>query len=220
MISSVSNIVASPGKIGQTLLQLGFFISTALLLKFLADFSHLSGLIAAPLALLIVATVFVSANNVFGKRGARSDCDRKSTALLAAAVPLGFIASSLDCTGLSLAGCAAYCTAIKTTAIPLLAILGFAFYRTKRAPFLIASTAISLAALVPHCLCYNAANAWWIDRLGASPQCYVWGFATTIIAASALLKATRPRASIAICYAIIGGALCFFVGHHYFQFPW
>ncbi|MEJ7616973.1 MAG: hypothetical protein WKF30_08445 [Pyrinomonadaceae bacterium] len=188
----------------------------------MADFAHLSGLLAAPLALLISGVIIVSARNVFAKRRTHLVCDSHSKALLAAAVPLAFLASSLDCTGLSLAGCTRYCTAIKTVAIPLLAILGFAFYRTGSASYLIASVVISLAALVPHCLCYNAANAWWIDRLGASPQCYVWGFATTILAASALLRggATRPWASIAVCYAIIGGAFCFFVGHHYFQFPW
>lgn len=207
-------------KIKLSLLGGGFFVAGALLLKFLADFSHLSGLIVLPLALLIGVAVLVSASNVFAKSKTRSKLERRECLLLTAAVPLGFLASSLDCTGLSFGGCTTYCTIVKTLIVPLLAVLSFAYYRTNRAPFLIAAMVASWATLVPHCLCYNPANAWWIDHFGASPQCYVWGFATTIIAASALLKRVRPWASIAVCYAIIIGAFGFFVGHHYFRFPW
>lgn len=207
-------------KIGSHVLRAGFLISAALLVKFLVDFASAGWIILLPLALLIGAAVSVSAVNVFSERRARTEFKRGERLLLAAAVPLGFLASSLDCTGLALGGCTTYCTVVKTIGIPLLAVLSFAFYHTERKALLVALPVVALIALAPHCLCYNPANAWWIDRLGASPQCYVWGAMTTVIAASALFKAVHPWASIAVCYAIIGGASGFFVGHHYFHFPW
>ena len=45
---------------------------------------------------------------------------------------------------------------------------------------------MSFVPLVPHCVCYNVGNAWWIDRLGASPVCYGWGFVVTMLSLSCL----------------------------------
>ncbi len=79
---------------------------------------------------------------------------------------------------------------------------------------------MALVPLVPHCDCYNAANGWWIDTIGASPVCYTWGTAVTALAVSSLRSGSRALASLAVAGAIVGGALTFFVGHHYFHFPW
>jgi hypothetical protein len=74
--------------------------------------------------------------------------------------------------------------------------------------------------LAPHCLCFNPGNGWWIERLGASPTCYAWGFVVSLIALSALGAGKRAWPSLLVNGAIIGGATAFFVGHHYFHFPW
>jgi hypothetical protein len=86
---------------------------------------------------------------------------------------------------------------------------------------LLAITVMSLVPLYPHCVCYNAANAWWIDRLGASPECYVWGLMASVVAVGGLCAGgKRSLVSAVVSWSIIGGALAFFVGHHYFGFPW
>jgi len=74
--------------------------------------------------------------------------------------------------------------------------------------------------LAPHCTCFNVGNGWWIERVGASPTCYAWGFTTSLIALGALRAGQRQWLSLLVNAAIIGGATAFFVGHHYFHFPW
>jgi hypothetical protein len=135
-------------------------------------------------------------------------------------VPLAFLASSLGCTGLAAAGCTPFCTFVKLVWIPLLACACLAFALTGRHGALVTVAAMSLVPLVPHCLCYNAANGWWIDSIGASPVCYAWGTTVSVIAVSSLGTGSRRFASLAVCGAVVGGALTFFVGHHYFHFPW
>ena len=74
--------------------------------------------------------------------------------------------------------------------------------------------------LWPHCLCFNVGNGWWIERVGASPTCYAWGFAASLVALGALGAGRREWLSLLVNGAIIGGATAFFVGHHYFHYPW
>ena len=40
------------------------------------------------------------------------------------------------------------------------------------------------------------------------------------VAASALSTGTRLGPALAVCGAVVGGALAFFVGHHFLHFPW
>ena len=86
--------------------------------------------------------------------------------------------------------------------------------------WLTAIAVMSFVPLFPHCVCYNVGNAWWIDRIGASPLCYGWGFVASVIAVSALRRGPRMWVSVATCGAIVTGATGFFVAHHYFHFPW
>ena len=141
-------------------------------------------------------------------------------ALALAALPLGFLASSLDCMGLSVAGCSRVCTAIKLVVIPVIALASAAYFRTADAPLLFGVGLFSFVTLIPHCMCYNPGNGWWIDNLGASPVCYVWGFMVSMIALGALGDRGRVWGSVAVCYAIIIGAMSFFLAHHYLHFPW
>ena len=139
--------------------------------------------------------------------------------MLVAAIPLGFLASSLDCTGLSAQGCSPFCTFVKLVWIPLIAVVCVVYLLARKEAWLTAIAVMSFVPLVPHFVCYNLGNAWWIDRIGASPLCYGWGFLVSIIAVGALRKAAR-LASLLVCFTVIAGSAGFFVSHHYFQFPW
>ena len=205
------------------LLRAGPVISAVLLIRFAIDFSiEMKWWLAAPFWLLVIAALGVSTANAFGARALEHKADstlRKKTLLLAA-IPLGFFASSLDCTGLSLQGCSPFCTFIKLVWIPLMAVACLVYYFTHKPRWLTVIVLMSLAALVPHCVCYNVGNAWWIDRIGASPLCYGWGFVVSMIAVGALRRGTVSWPSLLVSFTIIAGATTFFASHHYFHFPW
>lgn len=205
------------------LLFFGFTLCVVLLPKFAWDFSKAYPLLAIPSWLLVGLALVVSAVNVFQRPETKipyKTHESKLQAGLIAAIPLGFLAASLDCTGLAMRGCTAFCTFIKLFWIPLLAGVCLKYYYTQREVFLLAISGMSLVPIVPHCICANAVNAWWIDRLGASPECYAWGLTVSVLSVATLLRRVHLRLSLVLCYVIIGGALSFFVGHHYFHFPW
>ena len=189
-----------------------------LLGRFAVDFSLEFVWLAVPFCLLVAASLGLAAANL---AAARSPEPLPAVrAGLAALVPLAFVAASLGCMGLTLDGCSPFCTFVKLAWIPLAAVLAAAAAATRRAWLLAALSAAAVVPLWPHCICYNAANGWWIDLLGASPTCYTWGTMVTVIAVSTLGSGARSLASLLLSGAIVGGALTFFVGHHYFHVPW
>jgi hypothetical protein len=205
---------------------LGLLISAVLLIRFAIDFSEgMDWLLAVPFDALVIAALGIGSSNVWGQAKSESvivdlgvrDLKR---AFMLAAIPFGFLASSLDCTGLSLQGCSSFCTFVKLAWIPLIA--GFcAIYFFKRVQgWLTALAVMSLVPLAPHCVCYNIGNAWWIDRIGRSPLCYNWGVVVSVIAIGALSRGSNFRLSLVLSFAIVAGAGAFFVSHHYFQIPW
>ena len=205
------------------LLRVGLVISAVLLIRFAIDFSQgMKWWLAGPFWLLVSVALGVGIGNVLSTATSEKATDRrtKARALLLAAIPLGFLASSLDCMGLSLQGCSSYCTFVKLAWILLLAAVCVLYFFTDKRGWLTAIAATSFAPLAPHCVCYNVGNAWWIDRLGASPLCFGWGFVVSVIAVGSLRKGAHLWPSLAVCFTIIGGAATFFVSHHYFQFPW
>ena len=213
-------------RLQQWLLRLGLVISAVLLTRFAIDFSEgMKWWLAGPFCLLVIVALGVGVANVFSAARSESvsahlplrDARR---ALLLAAIPVGFLASSLDCMGLSLQGCSPFCTFVKLAWIPLMALVSAIYFFLGKQGWLTAVAAMSFVPLFPHCVCYNVGNAWWIDRVGASPLCYGWGFVVSVIAVSALGRSGRMWASIVTCGAIILGATGFFIAHHYFQFPW
>ena len=213
----------SPDVLQRWLLRAGLVASAVLLTRFAIDFwIEMKWWLAVPFLLLVIAALSVSALNVFGERvfAAGTDSGLGARRLLLAAIPAAFFASSLDCTGLSLRGCSPFCSFIKLAWIPLIAVVCLVYYLTRTPASLTMIALMSFVALVPHCLCYNVGNAWWIDRLGASPLCYGWGFVVSVIATTALGKGTNYWPSLAVSFTIIAGATTFFVSHHYFQFPW
>lgn len=210
------------GIIQQFFLWAAFGITALLLTRFAVDFSReLSAMLAVPFWALVAATLGVCVLNLSGgKKNATDELPNTTRALLLAAIPLGFLASSLDCTGLDLNGCTPFCTFIKTIWIPAMAIVCTAYYFWRLAPLRLAITVMAFVPMVPHCLCYNVGNGWWIERLGASPMCYVWGLAVSVVAMSAMTSRKHILVSLGVVLTIIAGATVFFIAHHYFHFPW
>ncbi len=198
-------------------------ISAVLLIRFAIDFSkEMKWWLAAPFCLLVIIALAVGLTNVSGAGSPQVAIGQrvKERTMLVAAIPLGFLASSLDCTGLSAQGCSPFCTFVKLVWIPLIAVVCVVYLYARKEAWLTAIVVMSFVPLVPHCVCYNLGNAWWIDRIGGSPLCYGWGFVVSIIAVGALRKGARLGASLVVCFTVIAGSVGFFVSHHYFQFPW
>jgi hypothetical protein len=212
--------LTSSNKLQAWVLSAGLLFSAVLLVKFAIDFAaETTPLLAAPFWLMVIAALAVGLANLIARPrpGTLSGAER---ALMLAAIPLAFLASSLDCTGLSVEGCSPYCTFTKTIWIPLIAIVSAVYFFIGRDWLLLVISVMSFAPLVPHCVCFNPGNGWWIERIGASPVCYAWGFVVSVISVGALHKARRAWPALLISGAITGGALSFFVAHHYFHFPW
>jgi hypothetical protein len=199
-------------------------ISAVLLLRFAVDFNAQGALLAVPFWGLVVFALIVMGLNALSNTpvssNEESNTDRRMMALLLISVPVAFLASSLDCTGLSLRGCSPFCTIIKLVWIPLVAIVCAAYYLTRDGRGLVALSIISYVPLIPHCICYNVANGWWIDRIGASPECYSWGFVVTSLVVGSLAAGMRYSVTIGVSLLIVAGSMGFFVAHHYFRFPW
>jgi hypothetical protein len=212
-------------KLQRLLFWTAWLIAALLLGRFAIDFiKEMPGLLAAPFVLLAGVTLGVAAILIIrggdSEQAVQTPVARIATALLLLSVPLGFLASSLDCTGLSLSGCTAFCSFIKVAWVPVLAIASLVYAIRPSPVWLSLVLLMSFVPLAPHCNCFNVGNGWWIDRLGASPTCYAWGFAASLIALAALREGRRLWLGLLVNSAIIGGATAFFISHHYFHFPW
>lgn len=215
--------MSSLQRIDRLLLSLGLLVASFLLIRFAIDLSaQMPLLISAPFWILVISSLVVLALNALTeeKRLDSSSANKARLGFFLAAVPVAFFVSSLDCAGLSLSGCSPFCTFIKLVWIPLMALAGAAYFFTRKPGLLTLMLSMSFVPLVPHCVCYNAANAWWIDRVGDSPECFIWGYVVSLIAFGAIGREPRQWISGAIIISIIAGGLGFFVGHHFFQFPW
>ena len=217
-------------RIQRALSGLAFLVASILLIRFTIDFFiEMPLLLAVPFSILVAASLLIAAMNLLalikGNSAAASSTteSRHSTtskALLLASIPSGFLASTLDCSGFAPQGCTPFCTFIKLSWIPLIAVACLLYFFKPMNGLLLALGAMSFVTLVPHCNCFNVGNGWWIERIGASPMCYVWGFVVTLISIGAIKSGSRIRLSLFVNGAIIGGALSFFISHHYFHFPW
>lgn len=201
-----------------------WLISALLLLRFAIDFNAQGLMLAIPFWALVVFALIVMGVNAFSGTTASTrenrSADRRIRTVLLISAPIAFLGSSLDCSGLSLRGCTPFCTVIKLVWIPLIAVACAVYYITRDHRSLAVLSAISLVPLVPHCSCYNVANAWWIDLAGASPECYAWGFVVTSLVVGSLAAGRRYSITLVVALLIIGGSMGFFVAHHYFKFPW
>jgi hypothetical protein len=213
----------SLGNLQRLLLYVAVAVATFLLSRFAIDFTvEMNWLMAVEFWLLVIAALAVASSNIAAasEETSRDSLPKIVRALFLTMIPLGFIASSLDCTGLSLSGCTPFCTFIKTVWVPAMAILCAAYFFKQWNALLLGISAMAFVPLVPHCVCFNVGNGWWIERIGASPVCYAWGFTVSVISVSALRRGKRVWASLIVAGTVIAGATAFFVSHHYFHFPW
>jgi hypothetical protein len=201
----------------------GLLIATILLTRFALDFSReMSPLLALPFWALVIAALSIAVMNLLlSESGERYyQPGGRGQAALLTGIPLGFLASALDCMGLILEGCTPYCTFIKLGWVPLVTLACAAYLITRKEWLISAIALMCCVPLAPHCVCYNPGNGWWIDRLGASPVCYSWGFVVSMISLIALRPGALFWPAISVVYIIITGAIGFFITHHYFRFPW
>jgi hypothetical protein len=213
--------------IERALLGFGTVVAAVLLGRFAIDFgTWMPAWLAVPAWLLVVVTLFVAGRNALraSPTPTPTPTPREITPLqrgsLLTMAPLAFVGSSLDCMGLSLGGCTTTCALLKVTWFPVfVAACAIAAFTTKRRA-LTAVIALSFVSLVPHCVCRNPVNAWWMDRLGSSPMCLGWGFVASLVALGALARRSHVRSALGVSGAITGGTMAFFVGHHFFRFPW
>ena len=211
---------------GLTLTGLG--LCSVLLIKFAIDFRAEGLVLAVPFsALVIVSLTLAVVNVVAASRTDRSTADSPATtgaqvrrALALAIIPFSYFAASLGCSGLTLSGCTPFCTFVKLVWIPVIALACAAYYFFRNGWLSAGITLACFVPMLPHCRCYNVANAWWIDRIGASPECYVWPFLVSIIMMASIRAGKNQAISLLVCGLIAGGAFTFFVSHHYFHFPW
>jgi hypothetical protein len=210
-------------KLQRGLLAISFIASAILLGRFAIDFANdMPVVLAVPFSLLVLAALGVAAWNIrqIFQSPDQQPIKQPMRIALLGAIPLSFWAASLDCSGLSWQGCTPFCTFIKVAWIPLIAVVAIISIFVESHWLLMLLSGMSWVTLVPHCLCFNVGNGWWIERMGASPMCYVWGFVVTLIGVSALKSRSQVWFSILICGAILSGAFGFFISHHYFHFPW
>jgi len=217
-------------KVQQWLLRLGWVISALLMIRFAIDFaSRMSWWLVIPFCFLVVGSLSLSLVNVLSVNSVKNRAiDSKSKrerrnigwGLLLAAIPISILTSSLDCTGLNPYGCSPFCTFIKLLWIPVIAGLCVVYFIVGTSVWLALINLAAFVTLIPHCVCYNVGNGWWIDVLGASPLCYAWGFLVSVL----VLGAIRSRANLALSlltsFTIVIGSIGFFVSHHYFHYPW
>jgi hypothetical protein len=139
---------------------------------------------------------------------------------LGLAVPLALLASGLDCMGLELSGCTTTCGVLMRGVGPAIALLVGLHAVTGVRAWLPVSLLGSFALLVPNCVCRNPVNRWWIDLLGQSPACFAASFGVLLLAIAALASGRRVLPSLLLAWGVVTAQLAFWIGHHYYQFPW
>jgi len=139
---------------------------------------------------------------------------------LVLAIPLGFLASGLDCMGISLSGCTPVCMFLIRIWTPAVTVAAFAYLFTGRRRLLPVIVLMCLVFLVPNCQCRNQLNAWWLHHFSLGPGCFAASTWASVIAIAALSWGKWTRTAAAACWLLNTVLLAFFVGHHYFRIPW
>lgn len=205
------------------LLIAGLLIAGVLLGRLVLDLVRLQPLFGALAAAFYLAMILhVGANSavlVRGRVGAEA-ASVPSRLALAAAMPVALLASALDCMGLALLGCTSECTVLIRAVAPGISLLALLHAFTGGGAWLIATLLLAFGLCLPHCVCRNPVNAWWMDLLGRSPACLSSSFAVILIAGSSLAARRRTTIALILSWGVIGVLIAFWVGHHYFDFPW
>lgn len=138
-------------------------------------------------------------------------------AALIATVPLSYVVMSIACTGYLDVGCTRVCGLLRYTAAPLAVLSLVAAGRDPR--FYGYAVLAAATALVPNCVCDNFLNHPWVGWLGASPMCYFFPFAVTLVAITGL-RGLYPRLCLAAAAAGSVGAAAIGLSHQLLGFPW
>ncbi|HEY6331329.1 MAG TPA: hypothetical protein VI756_18530 [Blastocatellia bacterium] len=198
-------------------------VSSVLLVRFSISFFAEGPLLAVPLMMLATVTLLLAAAEAFAafrRDGIRAKTRDIKSVVMLGLIPLAFLGSSLGCSGLAARGCTPFCTFIKLLWIPAIAIAVTVYYFAGKSWLLFVVGLMAWVPMVPNCACYNVVNGWWIDRIGKSPECYVWAFVVSAILIGALRSGRYVAPALLISITVVGGSLTFFVSHHYFHYPW
>lgn len=205
------------------LLAAGMIPATILLGRLTLDLAGLGVALAIPIWIFFASFVVLGgAHAVMAVRGrgAASELGAGARTALALAIPTALLASVLDCMGLAFVGCTATCGFLMDVWSPVMGVLTVLYAVTARSGLLVAASAASFLYLVPNCVCYNPINGPWIDLLGRSPACFAGSFGVTLLALGALRTGRLLAPSLAVAWLATAAMLAFFVGHHFYGYPW
>lgn len=205
------------------LLLFALLVSSVLLGRLTLDLSALAVVLAIAIWGFYLGFLAVAgANTALALRRSRStrELGTRARLALALAVPCAYLASVLDCMGLSFHGCTSACSVLTRGVAPVVGGLVVLYGFTAKQGFLVGALALSFGLLVPNCVCYNPVNAFWIDLWGRSPACFGGSFGVTLLAISALHTRRFVVPSLVLAWGVVIAMLAFFVGHHYFDYPW
>ena len=212
-----------PSRLHAALLFVGLIPAAILLGRLTWDLGSLGVLLAIPIWIFYLGFLaLASAHAILTARGAVREEPRGAGVRygLALVVPVAFLASILDCMGLEFTGCTASCTFLMQIWAPLIGLGALSFAVTGVTGLLTALSAAALLFVIPNCVCYNPINGPWIDLLGKSPACYAGSFGVTLVALGALRTGRLALPSLLLTWLATLAMLAFFVGHHFYDYPW
>ena len=208
------------------LLALGLLGASILVLRLALDFTRLAPAIGVLVWIFAVAFLTLVGTQLLlaWRRGDRASPEGELTARtrlgLCLAVPFALAGAQLDCMGTLLEGCTPTCRTLSTVVAPAMALAAVVHGLFGWWSALLGLLALSFPLLVPNCNCRNPVNAFWIDELGRSPACYASSFAVTLVVVSALATRRLIVPSLALAWGTVAVLMVFFVGHHFFDWPW
>ena len=205
------------------LLALGLIPAAVLLGRLAWDLGGLGPWLAVPIWIFYASfLVLGSAHALSALRGKEVGAPSSTVkrVALGVVIPVSFLASMLDCMGLAFVGCTSTCGFLMQIWAPFVGVLAVAHVLTGRRGILVVMNAAILLFVVPNCLCSNPINRPWIELLGQSPACYAGSFGVSLVALGALWSGKWTAPSIVVTWLATLAMLAFFVGHHFYDYPW
>jgi hypothetical protein len=205
------------------LLALGLLPAAVLLGRLAWDLGGLGPWLAVPIWIFYGSfLVLGSAHALAALRGkeASAPLSTAKRVALGVVIPVSFLASMLDCMGLAFVGCTSICGFLMQIWAPFVGVLAVVHVLTGRRGVLVVMNAAIFLFVVPNCLCSNPINRPWIELLGQSPACYAGSFGVSLVALGALRSGKWTALSIAVTWLATLAMLAFFVGHHFYDYPW
>lgn len=205
------------------LLLVGTLAAAVLLGRMTFDLARLDPIIAVVISgsyLGFLAVAGTQTSHALRGSPAPGELGRGGRLALALAIPIAYLASVLDCMGLSFSGCTAACSVLTRGVAPAVGAMVVVHAVKGQHGFLVGAFALSFGLLVPNCVCYNPANRFWIDLWGWSPACFGGSFGVTVLAVAALHTRRLIVPSLVLAWGAVLAMLAFWIGHHYFDYPW